>query len=125
MKSLQQLKEDVLKDGIIDAGEVLEMHGILFDDGKIDIEEAEMLFEINDAVSGKENHASWQDLFVKALTSYVLDDEDSRYEIDEIEAKWLYDHIKSDGAIDANERKLLINLIDNSKNFPQLLASLL
>lgn len=125
MKTLEQLKIEILADGIIDANEVKELETVLFADGKIDAEEAEFLFDLNDAVSGKENHASWRALFIKAITSYVLEDENSTGEIDTDEANWLFEKIKGDGQIDSIERNLLENLEEKSKNFPDLLKELL
>lgn len=125
MKTLSGLKNEILADGIIDANEVKELETVLFADGKIDEEEATLLFELNDAVSGKDNDSSWSDLFVKAVSSYVLDDENSNGEIDEQEAKWLYDNIKGDGQIDDTERELLNNLKAKSNNFPEILEGLL
>ena len=55
MKTLQEYKAELLADGIIDANEVKELEQLLFTDGKIDSEEADFLFELNDAVSGKDN----------------------------------------------------------------------
>ncbi len=125
MKSLEQLKTELLADGVIDAAEVKELETVLFADGKIDTEEAELLFELNNAVSGKENDPSWELLFIKAITSYLLEDENSIGEIDVDETKWLYEIIKGDGQIDTIERNLLLNLQSKSSNFPDILKSLL
>jgi hypothetical protein len=125
MKSLEQLKTELLADGVIDAAEVIELEAVLMADGKIDAEEADMLFELNNAVSGKENHASWETLFIKAVSSYLLDDEGSAGEIDVDEANWLYNKIKGDGTIDAVEKNLLLHLKKHSANFPANLESLL
>lgn len=125
MKSLEQLKNELLADGIIDFAEVKEIKEILYADGVIDTEEAEFLFEINDAVSGKENDPSWESLFVDAITTYLLEDETSPGEIDEEEAEWLFEKIKGDGQIDEIEKKLLDNLKANAKSFPANLESLL
>ncbi len=125
MKSLQQIKTELLEDGVIDAGEVKDLEQILFADGKIDTEEAEMLFELNNAVSGKDNHDSWESLFIKAISGYLLDDENSAGEIDETEAAWLYNKINIDGQIDSIEHNLLLALKKNSSNFPAYLDSLL
>ena len=125
MKSLKQLKNELLADGIIDAAEVKELKEILYADGVIDTEEAEFLFEINDAVSGKENDSNWETLFIDAITSYLLEDENSPGEIDEEEAKWLYEKIKADGQIDGTEKNLLLNLKSKAKSFPSNLESLL
>ena len=125
MKTLEELKKDLLADGIIDAGEVKELEEVLYADGVIDKDEADFLFELNNAVSGKENAPEWKDFFVKAITSFVLDDEQSNGEVDDDEAKYLYDQIKGDGQIDEIEKSLLENIKAKSKNFPSLLSELL
>ena len=125
MKTLEELKKDLLADGIIDAAEVKELEEILYEDGVIDKGEADFLFELNNAVSGKENAPEWKDFFVKAITSFVLDDKQSNGEVDDDEAKYLYDQIKGDGQIDDIEKALLENIKAKSKNFPVLLSKLL
>ncbi|MCB9427164.1 MAG: TerB family tellurite resistance protein [Flavobacteriales bacterium] len=125
MKSLEQLKNEILADGIIDSAEVKELETVLFADGKIDEAEASLLFELNNAVSGKANHESWETLFIKAVSSYLLEDETSAGEIDTNEAEWLYDKIKGDGQIDSTEKNLLLHLKSVSKNFPDNLETLL
>ena len=125
MKTLDELKKDLLADGIIDAGEVKELEEVLYADGVIDKDEADFLFELNNAVSGKANAPEWKEFFVKAITSFVLDDEQSNGEVDDDEAKYLYDQIKGDGQIDDIEKALLENIKAKSKNFPVLLAELL
>lgn len=125
MKTLQELKNELLADGVIDANEAKELETLLFADGRIDSEEANFIFELNDAVSGKSNDVTWNKLFVKAITSYLLDDEDSPGEIDETEADWLYNKIKGDGQIDGLEKELLLHLKSQAKNFPAKLEELL
>jgi len=125
MANFEELKKELLADGIIDADEVKKLEAIIFEDGVVDKEEADFLFELNNAVSGKENAPEWKDFFVKAMTSFVLDDEASNGEVDDEEAKYLYDQIKGDGQIDDIEKALLENIKAKSKNFPNLLAELL
>lgn len=125
MKTLEQLKNELLADGIIDANEVKELNEILYADGIIDSNEANFLFELNDAVSGNDNHPDWGKFFIKAISDFLLEDETSPNEIDENEAKWLYEKIKGDGQIDTIEKNLLLNLKEKSKNFPDLLNELL
>jgi len=125
MKSLEELKKELLADGIIDADEVKELESVLYEDGVIDKDEADFLFELNNAVSGKENAPEWKEFFVKAISSFVLEDETSPGEIDDDEAKYLYEQIKGDGQIDDIEKALLENIKAKSKNFPSLLAELL
>lgn len=125
MKTLDELKKELLADGIIDADEVKELETVLYADGLIDKDEADFLFELNNAVSGKENTPEWKDFFVKAVTSFVLDDKQSNGEVDDDEAKYLYDQIKGDGQIDEIEKALLENIKAKSNNFPTLLETLL
>lgn len=125
MANLEQLKKDLLADGIIDAEEVKTIKEVIYEDGKIDKDEADFLFELNDAVSGKENAPGWKSLFIDAITSFMLEDEVSPNEIDDEEANYLYNQIKGDGQVDETERALLENLKAKSKNFPEILASLL
>lgn len=125
MKTLQELKKELLADGVIDANEAKELQILLFADGRIDSEEADFIFEINDAVSGKSNDIAWNKLFVKAITSYLLEDKESPGEIDETEAEWLYNKVKGDGQIDAIEKELLLHLKSQAKKFPAKLEELL
>ena len=125
MANLDQLKKDLLADGIIDSDEVKTIKKVIYEDGKIDKDEADFLFELNDAVSGKDNAPEWKNLFVDAITAFVLEDGVSPNEIDDDEAEYLYDQIKGDGLVDDIERALLENIKAKAKNFPEILASLL
>ncbi len=125
MKTLEQLKKDLLADGIIDAQEVEELQKVLYADGVIDKDEANFLFELNDAVSGHDNHPSWNQFFVKAITSFLLEDEVSPGEIDADEADWLYSKVIGDGQVDGVEKELLESLKKEAKSFPTKLECLL
>lgn len=123
--TLQELKADLLADGIIDAAEVAKLKEVLYADGVIDKEEAEFLFEINDAVTGKENDPSWQAFFIQAISDFLLKDEVSPGEIDADEVAWLVEKIGADGQVDGTEKALLENLQKEAKSFPDNLAALL
>ena len=61
----------------IGAGEVDLLRRMLYaygGDGNMAITrtEAEILFDINDAVGNSDNHPSWSDLFVKAIANYLM-----------------------------------------------------
>ena len=108
--NLKQFAKDILEDGVIDEAEVSAIRAKIFDDGVIDQEEADFLFDLNDGTNVGDNHASWQALFVEAISSYVLDDESSPNEIDSDEGDWLLNRIEGDGVCDANEIALLKNI---------------
>lgn len=111
---LELLKIAILTDGIIDAEEVITIKKKLYEDGKIDREEANFMFELNDAVSGKDNHYSWKDLFVKVITDHLLKDDVSYGSVDDDEAEYLISKIQGDGKIDEIEKALLLKIIEKA-----------
>ncbi len=125
MTTLSELKEDILKDGVIDADEAARLEKALYADGAIDKEEAELMFELNNAVSGKENDPAWDNLFIKVISDFLMNDDQSEGHIDEQEARWLHAKLVSDGQIDDLERKLLTHLQERSANFPEIFKLLL
>lgn len=105
---LQDLKKSILEDGKIDAEEVQKLEAVIFEDGKVDKEEADLMFELNDAVSESGSFVpEFKTLFVKSLSSYVLEDEETPGVVDAEEAQYLFDKISGDGALDENEQALL------------------
>lgn len=125
MNDLEKLKKEILADGLIDSQEVEKIRELIYADGIIDSDEAEFLFALNDAVSGKGNDASWEQLFIEAISSFLLEDDNSPGEIDSDEAEWLYNKIKSDGQIDRIEKNLLTVLKRRSTSFPARLEELI
>lgn len=123
--TLNELKADLLADGIIDAGEVARLKEVLYEDGVIDKEEADFLFEINDAVTGKDNDPAWEAFFIQAIADFLLKDEVSPGEIDADEAAWLVEKIGADGQVDGTEKALLEKLQKEAKSFPETLAAML
>jgi|SaaInl7_100m_RNA_FD_contig_31_1274633_length_2087_multi_10_in_0_out_0_2 hypothetical protein len=118
---LSSIKEAILEDGIIDADEVQMLGKVIYGEGgaggsSVDRAEADFLFDLNDAVTGKENDASWQDFFVKAIASHVLEDEESPGEVDEDEGDWLVSKIEGDGEYDATEKALLAKIKSDAKS---------
>ena len=111
---LEQLKTAILTDGVIDAEEVITIKNAIYEDGKIDREEADFMFTLNDAVSGKENHYSWKDLFVKAITDHLLKDDTSYGSVDDDEADYLISKIQGDGKIDEIEQALILKIIEKA-----------
>ena len=121
MGKLEELKKNLLADGVIDKEEVAQLREVLYADGVIDAEEVEFLFELNDAVSGKDNAPEWQEFFVEGVSDNILADG----EIDEEEVKMLSEKISGDGQVDETEKALLLNLKAKAKNFPAALEALL
>ena len=75
---MQELVNDVIADGVVDAAEVIELRTAFYADGVIDQDEADAMFAINDAVTGNDNDATYEQLFVDVLSDFVLKDEETR-----------------------------------------------
>lgn len=117
---LSSLKDAVLEDGVVDENEVNMVSKVIYGIGSgagasVDRAEADFLFDLNDATTGKANHASWKELFVQAISKHVLEDETSPGEIDEAEGDWLVSRIEGDKEYDDNEKALLANIKKNAK----------
>lgn len=118
---LSSLKTAVLEDGIIDEAEVQMISKVIYGTASgagvgVDRAEADFIFDLNDATSGKDNHPSWNELFVEAITKHVLEDEISPGEVDEDEADWLLGRIEGDEQYDENEKALLANIKKNARS---------
>ncbi len=115
---------------VLDARDVALLRRILeAGNGAISAEEAEALFDLHDAVAGGQNHASFDDLFFRAITNYLLSASgcetttrsealsreprrDAGHGIIAECATWLAIRIMRDGRPTAAESALL-SLIDN------------
>lgn len=64
MANIGKLRQSLLRNGIIDAEEAETIKNIIYEDGKIDKEEADFLFELNNAVTGKKNVPVWKYVYV-------------------------------------------------------------
>jgi len=117
---LASMKTAILADGVIDAQEVKMIRTVIYGTGSgagqgVDRMEADFLFALNDAVSGKSNDPSWKNLFVEAISRHVLSDDASPGEVDGDEADYLMSKIQADGRIDDVEQALLENIKRKAK----------
>lgn len=87
---LLDIAHQILEDHHISVDEVEMMRASIVADGAIDQEEAEMLFAINDAVSdGGSKCREYDQLFIEAITAFLLADEISWGVMDDTEWDWL------------------------------------
>ena len=120
MENLIKLKRKILSDERITEKEVDLLEEILFDDDGITRVKADFLFDLKDIVVNKGfwYTKKFKDLFIKSITIYLLEDENSPCEIDESEARWLYSKIHTrDNSRDIINEELLENLKIKSINF--------
>lgn len=111
---MQELVNDVIADGVVDAAEVLELREKFYADGVIDQDEADAMFAINDAVTGNDNDPTYEGLFVEVLSDFVLKDEETPGVVDAEEGAYLVSKIEGDGEVDAAEKALLLNIEANA-----------
>lgn len=112
--ALKALIVAVIADAIIDEAEVKQLRTQFYADGVIDQEEADAMFEINDACTGNDNHESYKTLFVEVLSDFVLKDEKTPGVVDAEEGQYLVDKIGADGQVDDQEKALLTHIRDNA-----------
>lgn len=124
-QTLTELKNAIIEDGVVDADEVEKLRERIFKDSKIDKQEAELLFQINNAVSGRENDPGWQELFVSVVSNFVLMDLSSPGEIDESEAAWLIGMMQGDGRIDQIELALLKEISERAQKVDSKLQAII
>jgi len=87
-------------------------------DGRIDREEANVLFAINSVVVNKQNSDKWKNFFIQSIASHLLMDPFTPRTIDDHEWQWLKGVIGSVENIDENVRVLLIELKKKALNVP-------
>lgn len=124
MENLIKLKRKTLSDERITEKDVDLLEEILFDHDGITRVKADFLFDLKDIVVNKGiwYTEKFKDLFIKSITIYLLEDENSPCEIDESEARWLYSKIHTrNNSRDIINEELLENLKIKSINFPEML----
>ena len=104
MKTIEELKKVYQKMELLMLLKFQKLKKLYYADGFIDKDETDFLFELNDAVSGKENAVEWQELFFEAVTDFLLKDDVSPSEVDAEEGDWLIAHVESDGEYDETEK---------------------
>jgi uncharacterized membrane protein YqhA len=121
MDTLKNLRKTIFADGQISKDNIELIREVIFDEEGITKTKADFLFEIKDTISKKKLTAEMEEFFVKAISSFLLEDEESPGEIDENEAKWLRAKIQNKGYVDKIDKKLMSNLRKKSINFPGIL----
>jgi len=115
---MNDLVKNILADKKIEADEVEQLRVSIFADGKVDKEEAEALFKLNNEAD--EKCPEFKDLFVEGIKSFILADG----KIDDEETKFLKEQISADGEIDENE-KALLEALAAEVDLPEELASII
>jgi len=103
--------------------DVLVLRRQVWPDGAISKSEAEMLFRINDAI--EHGCAEWDDFFVEAITTHLVDQAHPRGYVSEAEAAWFEKNILRDGRIcGSTELEALVNVLEHAVHIPHRMEML-
>jgi uncharacterized membrane protein YqhA len=121
MSDLKEIRKTIFADGQISEDNIKLLRDVIFANGGVNKEKADFLFEVKDTIDKKKQTPEFGELFIEAISAFLLEDEESPGEIDESEAKWLRAKIQRNGVVDKLDKKLLANLKKKSINFPEML----
>ncbi len=121
MEKLKELKKTVVADGHLSEKDVELLRDTLFNDEGMTREKANFIFNLKDIISKEHLTNDFKELFVEAISTFLLEDEESPGEIDDSEAKWLRAKIQTKGYQDSVDILLLENLRKKSINYPEIL----
>ncbi|HQS70983.1 MAG: hypothetical protein B7Y36_05360 [Novosphingobium sp. 28-62-57] len=114
------LAAQAAEDSAISAQEILALRRAAWPDGKIDPEEAEAIFILNDQI--KEPTREWSDFFLEALVEFVVNGTDPRGHISSENARWLIERVSHDGKVDSlTELELLVRVLEKAYSAPDAL----
>lgn len=118
----RDLAGQVAADGAISPEEILILRRASWSDGRIDADEAEAIFTVNDRIA--EHDASWADFFVEALVEFVVNGAEPLGYVDEAKADWLMARIDRDGRLESMaELELLAKLFERATSAPERLRT--
>ena len=117
---LEDILREVSADGKVDADEIEAIQQRLLEDGEITQDEAEFLFAINDYVGENiDNHSDYDEFFIEAIISFLLNDPLSPGVLDEDEWFWLKAMVAEDMDLGDIEARLLVELAERATSLPQ------
>jgi hypothetical protein len=107
--------------GSIKDTDVLRLRRVFYENGCISTEEAETLFELNDACPVQD--ATWADCFIEMLTDYLVNQVRPEGYLTADNADWLIARIAKDGKVNSKtELDLLVNVLDKARWAPERLV---
>ena len=95
---------------------------LIYADGVIGQQEAELLFRINDAA--KSSSETWREFFVEAVTDFVVHRQHPAGYIDQANADWLLQQVARDGRLKGStELELLVRVQEAAEQAPPILTA--
>jgi hypothetical protein len=116
----RDLADKVAADGAITPDEILALRQVGWNDGRINPDEAEAIFAINEALA--QLTADWSDFFVEALVDFVVNRVEPKGYVSEAQADWLIGRIDRNGRVECmTELELVVRLFERALSVPQSL----
>ncbi|KHK89580.1 hypothetical protein [Novosphingobium malaysiense] len=117
-----EIAEQALADGEICSDDVLALRQAGWANGRIDPEQAEVIFAINGRLDAPSRE--WADFFIEAIGEYVVNQLEPRGYVTEGNADWLIAHVERDGRLHSiTELELLVRVFEKALNVPDSLRT--
>ena len=122
MAALNELAERLKAAGNISAEDTLALRREMWPDGRIALDEAELVFALNDSVG--QAAREWTDFFVEALCDYVICQQAPKGYVDDAKAEWLVARISRDNKVESlGELELLVKVLETAAAVPASLKA--
>lgn len=120
--NIRDVVADVEASKRVTAGDVTELRRVIYHDGAAEAGEVERLFKIDEAAT--ERDPGWSELFVEAVTDYLVEQVEPHGYVNEANADWLIDRIGRDGTVKTEtELELLVKILERAKSSPERLVA--
>ena len=114
------LAAQVADDKAISADEIMALRRAAWPDGKIDPEEAEAIFILNDQVTTPT--AEWSDFFTEALVEFIVNTTEPRGYVSDENARWLIERVQHDAKVcSLTELELIVRVLEKAQSTPESL----
>lgn len=112
---------EILGRGSIKKADIPRFRRVLYEDGVISAEEADMLLHLNGACALKA--PGWSELLIDGITDYIVFQERPQGYLTASNAKWLIENVSKGGKIQSRQDlDLLVNVLDKARWSPVSLA---
>ncbi len=113
--------DEILARGSIKDSDIARFRRVLYEDGVISPDEADLLFKLNDGCALKD--AAWTELFIEGITDYIVFQERPQGYLTLANAHWLIDKVSKDGRVATRtDLELIVTILDKARWAPISLA---
>lgn len=108
---------EIVARGTIKDSDIAAFRRVLYEDGVISADEAELLFSLDEGCAIKA--AAWAGFFVEGVTDFIVYQERPQGYLTSVNAHWLIDRISKDGKVDSKtDLELVVNVLDKARWAP-------